>query len=88
MRENTGEFAGDGSIHHFHNVEVGGEEDVEVALMYLFLLNTCFLGKEPGEGTYKRCANRHRPPLIPGLHNRRINPLNRIRPQLVKIARQ
>lgn len=43
MRKDTREFAGDGSVHHFHDVEVGGEEDVEVALMDLYLLSTCSL---------------------------------------------
>ena len=41
VRQDTREFAGDGSIHHFHNVEISGEEDIEVALMYLFTINTC-----------------------------------------------
>jgi hypothetical protein len=40
MGENTREFAGDGSVHHFHDMEVGGEEDVEVALMYLYIVSS------------------------------------------------
>jgi len=38
MRKNTSEFAGNSSIHHFYNVEVSGEEDVEVSLMYLYIV--------------------------------------------------
>jgi hypothetical protein len=41
MREYTREFAGDGSVHHFHDVKVSGEEDVKVALMYLFTISKC-----------------------------------------------
>jgi hypothetical protein len=48
MREDTREFAGNSSVHHFHNVEVGGEEDVEVALMYLFFTQNMLIIMERG----------------------------------------
>ena len=33
MAEDAGQLASDGAVDVFHDVEVGGEEDVEVALM-------------------------------------------------------
>jgi hypothetical protein len=51
MRKNAREFAGDGSVHHFNNVEVGGEEDVEVALVYLFIVSSArFHSSKRGRG--------------------------------------
>jgi hypothetical protein len=35
MRQDSGELAGDSSIHQLHDVEVGGKQNVEIALMYL-----------------------------------------------------
>ena len=35
MGKDAGEFAGDGTVHVFHNLEVGGKQDVEVALLDL-----------------------------------------------------
>lgn len=35
MGEDSCELAGYGSVHEFHDVEVGGKEDIEVALMDL-----------------------------------------------------
>ena len=57
MRKDTREFAGDGSVHHFHDVEVGGEEDVEVALMDLLPL-AVFLHTSPSHE--RKYGNSHK----------------------------
>lgn len=81
-----------------HDLEIGGEKDIEVALVDLLRISyhfqECFLRRKrkgrrqkPWAGkTYQRCRNRYSPPLIPRLHDRRINPLNRIR-QTMEITR-
>ena len=38
------EFARDGCVHGLHDLEVGGEEDVEVALVDLKPVSTCIGG--------------------------------------------
>lgn len=44
------EAAGDGSIHRFHDFEVGGEEDVEIALVnLLYLLASTRVGGGSGD---------------------------------------
>jgi hypothetical protein len=38
MREHPRQLPCDGAVHEFHDCEIGREEDVEIALMYLFFL--------------------------------------------------
>lgn len=52
VRRDAGEAAGDGAVHGLHDAEVGGEEDVEVALVDLRRIwvvnNALFPGLELG----------------------------------------
>src|ERR1700759_4698196 len=37
VRLDLGEFASDRAVHVLHDLEVGGKQDVEVSLLYLYL---------------------------------------------------
>lgn len=76
-------LACDGCVHGLHDLEVGGEEDIEVALVNLELVRRSI--QHVGKITYQRRGDRNHLPLVPRLHDRRIDTPNCLT-QLVEVG--
>lgn len=75
MRHDARQFPRYGTIDVFHDAEIGGEENVEEALMDLQfrLVSVCAFLSRGFASTHQRRPHRHHPPLIPRLHDWRIH---------------
>lgn len=76
MAHDLGQFTSDGTIHVLDDVEVGGEEDIEVTLMNLSesISQAQDIRIAKVAKTYKWSCHRHGSPLVSSLHHGRIQP--------------